>query len=95
MITKPTAVNVADNSTIVHTGGCYLYGVYVNTALSAHPLPIKDDTATIVTIPASAAAGAFFEFPGILFATSLVVDPDDAATGAIVVAWAPPSWAGV
>ena len=64
-----------------------MYGVYVNTALSAHALPIKDDTTTIVTVPASAAAGSMYNFPGILFSTSLIVDPNDAATGNVTVAW--------
>lgn len=87
MISKATVVNVADDSTTVNTGVCYLYGVYVNTGLSAHALPIKDDTTTIVTIPASAAAGSMYNFPGIKFRTSLIVDPDNSATGNITVAW--------
>lgn len=87
MTTRTSVVNVADNSTTVVDGRCFLYGVYVNTALSAHALPINNDTTTLVTIPASAAAGAHYSFPGILFDTSLVVDPNDAATGNITLAY--------
>lgn len=95
MMTKPVVVDVSVDATTVFTGRCYLYGVYVNTVLSAHTLPIKDDTTTLVTIPASAAAGSFYDFPGIQFATSLIVDPNDAATGNITLAYAPHSWAGI
>lgn len=94
MLTKPAVVDVADNTTTVHTGRCYLYGVYINTVLSAHTLLIKDDTTTLVTIPASAAAGTHFPLPGIQFATSLIVDPNDAATGNVTLAYQPDGWAG-
>lgn len=94
MLTKATVVDVADNSTTVFTGRCYLYGVYINTVLSAHTLPIKNDTTTLVTLPASAAAGTHFPLPGILFDTSLIVDPNDAATGNITLAYTPEGWAG-
>jgi len=82
-------VSVADDSTTVYTGPCMLYGVYINTVLSAHALPIKDGTTTVVTIPASAAAGAHYPIPGIRFETSLIVDPDNSATGDVVVAYRP------
>lgn len=78
-------VDVADNDTTVHTGKVYFYGLSVNTVLSAHVLPVKDGSTTIVSIPASAAAGSIYLFPGIQCDTSLIVDPDDAATGNITV----------
>jgi hypothetical protein len=84
-----TVVDVADNSTTVRDGAAILLGVYVNTVLSNHALPIKDGTATVLSIPAQAAAGTFYPFPGIRFGTSLVVDPDDTATGNITVCWLP------
>jgi hypothetical protein len=84
-----SVVDVADNSTTVYTGACTINGVYINTVLSAHALPIKDGTVTVVTIPASAAAGTHYPLPGIKFTTSLVVDPDDSATGGVVVAYRP------
>src|SRR5690242_9946119 len=82
-------VDVADNSTTVFTGPCVLMGVYVNTALSAHALPIADGSTTVVTIAASAAAGTNTTFPGIRFNTSLIVDPNDSATGSVTVAYRP------
>ena len=82
-----TVVDVSDNSTTVYTGPCILYGVYVNTVLSAQACPIEDGTTAVVTIVASAAAGTSILYPGIRFNTSLIVDPDDAATGSITVAW--------
>lgn len=84
-----SVVNVADDTTTVYNGPAILMGVYVNTALSAHPLPIKDSTTTVVTIPASATAGSIYTLPGIRFETSLIVDPDNAATGSITVAYRP------
>lgn len=87
--TVPAVIDVATDSTTVNTGRCYLYGVYTNTVLSAHALPIKDNATTLVTIPASAAAGTFYQFEGLEFATSMIVDPNDAATGNITVAWLP------
>ncbi len=94
MIAKYAVVNVADNSTVVYTGECYLLGIYVNTALSAHALPVVDGSTTIVTVPASSAAGVSIQYPGIQFLTSLVIDPNDAATGSITVAYAPKRWGG-
>jgi predicted transcriptional regulator len=82
-------VNVADNSTTVYTGPCILYGVYVNTVLSAHVLPIQDGSTAIVSLAASAAAGTNVTLPGIRFNTSLIVNPDDAATGSVTIAYRP------
>lgn len=82
-------VDVADDSTTVYNGPAVLAGVYVNTGLSAHALPIADGSTTVVTIPASASAGAMYTFPGIKFATSLVVDPNDSATGSVTVVYRP------
>jgi hypothetical protein len=80
-------VNVADNSTTVFTGPCILFGIYVNTVLSAHVLPIQDGTTTVVSVVASAAAGTSILYPGIRFDTSLVVNPDDSATGSVTIAY--------
>jgi len=86
---KYAVVNVADNTTTVYDGPALLFGVYVNTALSANALPIQDDATTVVTIAASAAVGTNITFPGIRFETKLIVNPDDAATGSITVAYRP------
>lgn len=83
--THYAVVNVADNVTTVHGDRALLYGVYVNTALSAHALPIQDGTTAVITLPASTAAGTLIELPGLEFGTSIVVDPDDAATGNVTL----------
>jgi hypothetical protein len=84
-----SVVNVADNTTTVYDGPALLMGVYVNTALSAHALPIQDNATTVVSIAASSAVGTNTTFPGIMFETSLIVNPDDAATGSVTVAYRP------
>lgn len=81
-------VVVDDNSTTVFTGPCIVYGVYVNTVLSAHACPIQDGTTAVITLPASLAAGTNLIFPsGIRFNTSLIVDPNDSATGNITITY--------
>lgn len=162
-------VNVATDSTTVCSSPAVLFGVYVNTALSAHTLLIQDQTGaslsvsaatsanpiqittsaahglttgmtasfasmpgdfgtnlngnsyvitfvsttaftiavngvgyaayttggtvtgamTVVTIPASAPAGSMYPLPGFVFSTSLVVNPNDAATGSVALAYRP------
>ena len=89
VVSVPTIVQLTDNSTTVHTGRCYLHGIYVDSAMSAHDCLVSDDTTTIITLPASTAAGNYWEFHGARFNTSLVIDPNDAATGRIVVFWWP------
>ena len=85
MQSEYAVVNVADNSTTIYTGQSMVYGVYVNTVLSAHALPIKDGTVTVVTLAASSAVGTYIVLPGVRFDTSLIVDPNDSATGSITV----------
>jgi hypothetical protein len=82
-------VDVADNSTTVYTGQVLVYGVYVNTVLSAHACPIQDGSTAKITLPASLTAGTNLTFPGVRFNTSLVVDPNDAATGNITIFYRP------
>ena len=80
-------VDVADNSTTVVSNGARLRGIRINTSLSAHALPIKDGATTVITIPASSVAGAWIECGDMRFVNSLIVDPDDAATGSITVVY--------
>jgi hypothetical protein len=83
-------VDVADNSTTVHTGACIYYGAVVTTALSAHALPILDGANTIDAFAASAAVGTYHPFNhGVKCATGIIVDPNDAATGNITVLYRP------
>ncbi len=85
-----TVVDVANDSTTVSTTPARLWKVYVNTALSAHALPIQNGSTAFFTLPASAAAGTMYDFGGALFPSSLVVDPNDAATGNVTVVWSAP-----
>lgn len=80
-----SVVSVADNSTTVYTGPCVLYGIYVNTVLSAHACPVQDGSTAVITLPASLAAGTNLMFSGVRFETSLIVDPNDSGTGNITV----------
>ena len=80
-------VDVSVDTTTVFTGPCILTGIYVNTVLTAQALPIKDGTTTVVSLVASAAVGTSILYPGIRFNTSLIVDPDNAATGSVTVAF--------
>ena len=82
-------VDVATDSTTVSSGPSRLKAITVQTVLSAHALPIKDGSVTVYTIAASTAAGTRIEFDGIKFHSSLIIDPNDAATGGLLVAWAP------
>lgn len=85
-----SVVDVANDSTTVYNSPCILYGVYVNTVLSAHACPIQDNTTAVITLPASLAAGTNLLFPyGIRMETKLIVDPNDAATGNITIAYKP------
>jgi len=79
------SVDLATNSTTVNAATSLVWGVIVTTALSAHVCEIKDGSTVVLAIPASAAIGDTFTFDAVIFATSLVVDPDDAATGRITV----------
>ena len=78
------------NSITIYNGPCILFGIYVNVAISAHTTVIKDGTTAVLSLPASAAVGAMYTFPGIRFETSLVCDPDDATTtGDLTFAYRP------
>lgn len=82
-------VNVADNTTTVYDGPALLYGICVNTILSAQVLPILDDTVTVASLAASAAVGTYVKYPGIRIAKKLIVDPNDAATGSVTIFYRP------
>lgn len=83
-----TIVDVADNSTTVFTGPCVLFGLTVTTILSAHALPVQDGATNVVAaLAASAAVGTTTQYAGIRCNTSLIVNPDDAATGRVTVIW--------
>lgn len=87
--TKCDTVDVATNSTTIYPGPARLYYYYVNTALSANTNIFKDNATSKFTLAQSLAVGSDKTFPGARFDTSLVFDPDDAATGNITVCYAP------
>jgi hypothetical protein len=83
-----TVVDTSTDTTTVSDAPAVLLGVFVNTALSAHTVVIKDNATAKITLPASLAAGTNITFPHpIAFATSLIVDPDNDSTGNITVLW--------
>ena len=63
--------------------------VYINTALSAHTVVLKDGTTAVYTIPANATAGNKYGFGPTRFETSLVIDPDDSSTGSVTIEYRP------
>ena len=79
----------ANGPTVIHAGPALLFGIYVNTVLSAHTVIFKDNTTAKVTLPASLAAGSERCFYGARFETSLVIDPDDSSTGNVTVFYRP------
>lgn len=83
--TTALAVDTSVDSTTVYNGPALLYGIYVNTVLSAHTVVISDAAAAVITLPASLAAGTNLQFPGIRFNTSLICDPNDSSTGNITI----------
>ncbi|MGE0383413.1 MAG: hypothetical protein AB7N65_14180 [Vicinamibacterales bacterium] len=85
-----TAVDVSVDSTVVSPVPSRLGCITVNTALSAHDLPIKDNTGTICTVPASAGVGtSWCGCKGTRADTNLTADPNDAATGNVNIQWRP------
>lgn len=84
---KVASVDVSGNSTTILTGKGRVLGFNVSTVLSAHSTIFKDGSAELFTTAVSLAVGSLVVFPvgGIKFNTSLVIDPDDSATGVINV----------
>lgn len=80
-------VDLSDNSTTIYDGPALLRSIWVDVVMSAHALLITDAAVTIFTIPASQAAAVRIEFGDVIFETSLIFNPDDDATGTIVVAY--------
>lgn len=82
---KKAVVDLADNSTTISSLPCLVKGVYINTQISSHVCDIKDGSDVAYKIPASATAANRYDFGPTRFETSLVIDPNDAATGNITV----------
>lgn len=85
-------VDLANDITTITSVPCLVGGAFVTTGISAQDCPIKDSTTTVFAIPASSATGYKAEpctGQGVRFETSLIVDPDNAATGNISVFYIP------
>lgn len=84
---KGTLVDVSTNITTISSVPVLLGGVYINESTSAHAIPIYDGATLLFKIPASARVGNSYNLGPTRCETSLIVDPDDAATGSITVLW--------
>lgn len=82
-------VDLTTDQTVVFNGPCQLVGIYVNTVLSAHAVTISDGAAVGMVLQASLAAGSEKDGRNAEFKTSLVVNPNAASTGSIVVFYIP------
>ena len=85
-------VDLSTDSTTISSTPALIGQIWVNTVLSAHACPIMDGATTVWSLPASAPvtttkATAFDHLVGTRFETSLIIDPNDSATGVIVVQW--------
>lgn len=87
--TIPQVIDVAVDSTVITTGPGRVYGVVVNTVLSAHALPLTNNGVAVITLPASMAAGSYLQFPGVYFDHDITLDPNDVATGNVTVFYKP------
>jgi hypothetical protein len=83
---KYAKVDLDNDITTISANPVLFKGYYVHTALSAQVCPIEDGTEGIFEIPASKAADSLFQLDEPLrFETSLIIDPDNSATGKVVV----------
>jgi len=78
-------VDLSDDSTTVSAVPCRIWGISCTTVLSNHICPVQDDAVVVLSLPALWAAASWISLPGDFYATSLVVNPNVAATGDIVV----------
>lgn len=84
------SVDLANDVTTITAVPCLVKGWDVTTAISAHNAPVQDATTPVFVIPASTTAGTGLEYlDPIRFETSLVVDPDNAATGIVTIYYKP------
>lgn len=81
------SVNLSSDITTVYTGAGYIIGFYVNVSPGVGTTLIKDGTNAIISIPVGLTAGTWIPLGDIEFLTSLVVDPDNSATGSITIVY--------
>jgi len=80
-----TEVDLSDNITTILTVPALVLGVVINSVTSAHVISITDGGTQKDAIPKSATPGNIYNFGPTRYLTSLIVDPDDAATGKIAI----------
>ena len=79
-------VDLSANSTTITTKKAILGNAWVTVVLSAHACPIQDNTTEIISFAASAAVGTTLTAQkDTQCLGGIVVDPNDSATGTIVV----------
>ena len=79
----PKAIDLTSDISTVSPTSVVVRGYHVNTTLSAHITDINDGATTLFKIPAGSTAGTVVEFAsdeGVIFATNLIIDPDNATT---------------
>ena len=79
------SVDLSTDTTTVSASSVWFLGVIVTTTMSVHDCEIKDGTTVVLTIPSGSTVGATYSLEGVVFNTSLVVDPHNDATGRITV----------
>lgn len=83
-----TTVDLATDADVVVTSApALLLGVKVLVAMSAHAAIIKNNTAAVITLPASTAAGYEINAHGTTFATNITVESDNSGTGTLLIFW--------
>ena len=83
-----TEYDVADNADVtISSVPCVLLGIYINGVLSAHAVNVMDAASNKIVLPASMAAGTKIDCHSAKFATSLIINSNDSATGKIVFFW--------
>ena len=76
-----------DADVTISSAPCVLLGIYINAVLSAHAVNVMDAASNKIILPASMAAGTKIDCHSAEFATSLIINSNDSATGKIVFFW--------
>jgi len=82
-------VDLSTDSTTVYTGAGRLIGLVCANDISAHDVLVNDNATLMAGVAASSPAGTSIDCFGMPFSTSLVVDPDNLATGTLTVIFEP------
>lgn len=83
-----TEVDLATDADVVVTASrALLLGIYVLIGNSAHAVILKNTATTILTLPASQAAGINIDCKGVMFDDNITVESDNLATGKLLVFW--------